>query len=222
MSFFYLRAVWSYIAQMIPCMLLAAGIFFLLRPWRRRRLSNRGLSSSPHREAALLLFLLFCAGLGALTLFPQGFWRWDSLYAMLQGEQVFAPVDLAFQLQRTQWIPFQNLLSGHSGWEIFMLLGNIIMFLPLGFFTALLWRDPSWLKSLLAGFSFSLFVEVIQFFIGRSSDVNDVLLNSLGALCGFWLFCLLRWHAPHMIQNFQCIRLEAPYGREIGDPTASS
>ena len=35
-----------------------------------------GLVSPPLREGALLLFALFCAGLGALTLFPSGLWSY--------------------------------------------------------------------------------------------------------------------------------------------------
>ena len=33
-----------------------------------------------------------------------------------------------------------------------------------------------------------LFIETIQFFIGRIADIDDVLMNSLGALVGFMLF----------------------------------
>ena len=212
MSRFYLSAIWSYIVQMLPCMLLAAGAFFLIRPWRKWNLTFQGLISGLYRESALFLFVLFCAGLGSLTLFPQGFWRWNSFCLMLQAKHVFALVDLSFQLQRIQWIPFLNMLNsdGPIGWGLFMLLGNIIMFSPLGFFVALLWRHPCWQKSLLAGFCSSFLVEIIQFFVGRGSDINDVILNSLGALCGFWLFCVLRQRFPILIKKFQCSPIGGP------------
>ena len=54
-----------------------------------------------------------------------------------------------------------------AGWLLFMLLGNIIMFVPVGFFPALLWRRARWWKSLLAGFCSSCTIEFTQFF--RSS-----------------------------------------------------
>ena len=38
---------------------------------------------------------------------------------------------------------------------------------------------------------------------------------ALGALCGFWLYLLLRRLAPKFTQRFQ---VEVRYGRETGDP----
>ena len=63
----YVEISWDYVAQMLPCMLLAALVFFLLRPWRKKRLARQGVASGGLREAALLLFVMFCAGL-ALSL----------------------------------------------------------------------------------------------------------------------------------------------------------
>ena len=42
----YWAVSWDYVAQMLPCMLLAALVFFLLRPWRKKRLV--GDSARPH------------------------------------------------------------------------------------------------------------------------------------------------------------------------------
>ena len=60
--------------QMLPGAWLALLLFLLLLPWRRKRLERSGLVSPPLREGALLLFLLFCAGRAALTVFPSNFW----------------------------------------------------------------------------------------------------------------------------------------------------
>ena len=64
-----------YAGEMLPCMLLALAVFCALLPARRRRLAARGLVSGPWREGGLLLFVMFCAGLAALTVFPAGFWN---------------------------------------------------------------------------------------------------------------------------------------------------
>jgi glycopeptide antibiotics resistance protein len=84
------------------------------------------------------------------------------------------------------------------------MLGNIAIFLPIGFFIALLWRKPRWWKSLFAGFATSFVIEFVQFFIGRSTDIDDIILNSAGALVGFWLFWLLRAVAPNVTAKFHC------------------
>ena len=66
----YLENIGEYLLQMLPCMCAALALFLLLRPWRRKRLARMRLSSGPWREGGLLLFVMFAAGLAALTLFP--------------------------------------------------------------------------------------------------------------------------------------------------------
>ena len=87
---------------------------------------------------------------------------------------------------------------------MFLMLANIGIFAPVGFFTALLWRKPRWWKSMLAGFCVSFAIEFIQFFIGRNSDVDDLILNTAGALLGYWVFWLLRALFPKFFAKFQC------------------
>ena len=57
------------------------------------------------------------------------------------------------------------------------------------------------LTDLLIGFGISFAIEVLQMFCGRTTDVDDLLMNTLGALIGYWMFlaaerqtsfCLLR------------------------------
>lgn len=202
----YLENIWEYFFQMLPCMSIALIAFLLLLPWRRGRLARMGLSSGPWREGGLLLFTMFAAGLAALTLFPAYFWTVGHWRGVLDGTQpLFPPVDYEIQLQTLQMEPFQEIFRAFRGpWVMFLMLANIGIFSPVGFFAALLWRRPRWWKSLLAGFCTSTVIEFIQFFIGRSTDIDDVILNTAGALAGFWIFCLLRAIFPKFLQKFQC------------------
>jgi|InofroStandDraft_1065614.scaffolds.fasta_scaffold02248_19 glycopeptide antibiotics resistance protein len=216
------RDTWDYVQQMIPLGLIALMILLLLRPMRKRRLKEQNLVSSLWRETALLLFVVFCAGLAALTLFPANLWAYvfDRLFC---GKTYFRMVwgDLTWTDFYPSWeetvsqipylpnmlTPFEEIsraLNRKSYWLLFMLLGNIIMFMPIGFFPALLWRGWRWWKSLLAGFCTSASIEFIQFFIGRSTDIDDVILNTTGALAGFWIFCLMKAIFPNFTQKFQC------------------
>lgn len=211
----------DYMEQMLPLGAAALIVFFLLRPLRKKRLSGLNLVSSGRRESALALFLVFCAGLAALTLFPANFWGYvfDWLFRRNHWSLAwsgrtpasFYPTweETASQLAYLPRMlkPFEEIsraLNRRSYWLLFMLLGNIIMFMPVGFFPALLWRGWRWWKSLLAGFCTSAMIELIQFFIGRSTDIDDVILNTAGALIGFWVFCLLRAIFPKLIEKFQC------------------
>ncbi len=65
---------------------------------------------------------------------------------------------------------------------------NIFMFLPLGFFLPLLWphyRKPA--NTLLFAFCATLIIELSQLFTFRATDINDLITNVLGALCGFFV-----------------------------------
>lgn len=70
--------------------------------------------------------------------------------------------------------------------------GNIIGFLPFGFFLSVLgyrFRN-GWLVGIL-GFSLSLLVECIQLVMKVGSfDVDDMLLNTLGAVFGYGIFVI--------------------------------
>lgn len=202
----YLENIVEYFFQMLPCMGIALLLFLLLRPRRQRRLRQEGLVSGPAREGALLFFVLFCAGLAALTLFPAYFWTAGHWRGVSDGTRpLFPPVDFRLRLQRLQLEPFQEIFRAFRGpWVMFLMLANIGIFAPVGFFTALLWRRPRWWKSFLAGLGASVFIEFVQLFIGRSSDIDDVILNTAGALAGFWIFRLLRAVFPNFVEKFQC------------------
>lgn len=200
----YLGNARDYAAQMLPCMCAGMAVYALALPVRRRRLDRLGLVSPRRRELALLLFVMFAAGLAALTLFPANFWHRQHWLAALRGERPLFPhwgdIDHILQL-----VPLQEIRRAVRGpWVMFLMVANIGIFLPVGVFSALLWRKPRWWKSLAVGLGASTAIESIQYFIGRSADVDDVLLNTAGALLGFWLFWLARALCPRLIAGFQC------------------
>ena len=216
----YIKNIWAYVAQMTPCMCLALVLFLILRPVRVRRLTEKGLISTPLREFTLLLFWIFVAGLGALTLFPAEFWSYvldRLLYPEIWGARWnwIGPADFYPSLEQVLadnrelhnlFVPFQEIRRAMLGipWLTFMLLGNIFMFVPIGFFSALLWRNGRWWRSFSVGLLSSGAIEAVQFFIGRRTDVDDLILNTAGAMLGFLLYCVLRFIWPKAIKEFQC------------------
>lgn len=73
------------------------------------------------------------------------------------------------------------------------LLGNIVLFVPLGVYVTLFDRNKGFLKNILLILLLSTCVEIIQyiFYLGVS-DVDDVILNGLGGFVGiaFYKFLL--------------------------------
>jgi glycopeptide antibiotics resistance protein len=65
-------------------------------------------------------------------------------------------------------------------------VANLLLFIPLGFLVGVRWRFlDRWGVVLALGIGFSLAIEATQFLLGgHDSSFDDVLMNSLGAVCG--------------------------------------
>lgn len=93
------------------------------------------------------------------------------------------------------FIPFRTILyylSGKQGLSVAArnLLGNIIAFVPLGFSLPVLFKRLKNMKyTLLISFLVTFSIETIQLFtcIG-SCDIDDIILNVLGATIGFLIY----------------------------------
>lgn len=71
-------------------------------------------------------------------------------------------------------------------------VGNTAMFVPMGILWPILYKelDTHW-KVIAAGVGFSLCIEIAQLpFFDRVSDIDDLLLNSIGFLAGYGLYLL--------------------------------
>lgn len=64
-------------------------------------------------------------------------------------------------------------------------VGNIVIFIPLGTYLSLFKNNKRVITNLLFVFILSLFIEIIQGFLGiGASDIDDIILNCLGGLVG--------------------------------------
>ena len=71
------------------------------------------------------------------------------------------------------------------------LLGNVLIFLPFGFFMAMASRYRSFLNTLIYSFALSLTIELSQLFMKVGCfDVDDLLLNTIGGILGFITFLI--------------------------------
>ena len=87
--------------------------------------------------------------------------------------------------------PVLNFIPLSSGIEISTIL-NIIFFMPFGFLLPTLWNKfRKFIPTVFAGIIFSLIIEVGQLFTIRATDVDDLIMNTLGTILGFILFKIL-------------------------------
>ena len=100
-------------------------------------------------------------------------------------------------IQYVRWDPTINLIpfQDFSASNIVGMALNVVMFAPLGFLLpAYFERYRQWNHTLFAGIATSLTVELIQLFTFRATDVDDLLMNTLGTVAGFLLAKLIFRH----------------------------
>ena len=92
------------------------------------------------------------------------------------------------------FIPFQEILRYKISSRLFVknVLGNMIMFLPFGFFVSYYLKVEKIHLPLALTFIASVSIELVQLAIGRVFDVDDIILNLLGGSIGFFIYNILR------------------------------
>jgi glycopeptide antibiotics resistance protein len=166
----------------VPCWLV-------FRLYRHR---TRGQPLSFPREILLLTFVVYLSGLAAVTLTPN---RSSRLRAQGTGGIELHP-SLASLTCSSATLP-----SGSSarGFCVRNARGNFLLFLPLGILLPLVWGRLRFWRGVQIAIALSFSIELIQYLSSalgtyRSADVNDFILNVLGACLGLALVSLLRLH----------------------------
>ncbi len=188
-----------YISDMLPYMLAAVLPTVLIRLAYTRRLRREGLKSNTHHELGLIIYIVFIAGLFSQTILANihtfQFGQVRSLINLVPGKIIYDSIVLWRQGDRLYFV--------------ISLLGNIIMFMPFGFFTPLLWNNKRLRDSLTAGFLASLTVEICQLpQLGRTTDVDDLWLNTLGAFFGWLCYKAVLRIFPNFTAKFRIKKSE--------------
>lgn len=146
------------------------------------------------RELVLAFFIVF---LGALIFLAT---RSTDLYAssdMIQTAQQRISNGHGIKLK-----PFGTILvylkKFPSQTFVANIIGNIILFIPIGFFLPLLWQKwQAFWKIMIVAFLFPVMIETAQLFIPRRFvDIDDVILNALGIMLGYGLYLLIKRAYP--------------------------
>lgn len=91
------------------------------------------------------------------------------------------------------FIPFKELLRYEFGTNLFYknIIGNILLFMPYGFFVSYYLRLDKKRMAFILVLLVSLAIECVQLLIGRCFDVDDILLNIIGGMIGYYVYRLL-------------------------------
>lgn len=193
-------SVFEYMREMLGSMLAGLPLIAAIRWLAAIRRKQKGISVTIPYEVGCWLFGLSLFGVLSQTILPE-------LAALFQGiPQGGNRVNLElFLVFRQTWDEvFRN---GNTAYFFINFLGNIAVFIPIGFFPPLLWKGfQKFWKAGLLGCGVSIFIELTQLLLPRGTDVDDIWLNTLGALTGYLIWRILRWAAPSF--TAKCANLE--------------
>lgn len=94
-------------------------------------------------------------------------------------------------------IPFRTMSTQNEyitqWWALKNLLGNIIPFIPFGFLLPVTYKKfSSMIGVFFIGLASILLIEIFQFFTKLGSfDVDDIMLNMIGIVCGYLMFLVI-------------------------------
>lgn len=179
-----MSAIIKYILNMMPYMVIAIPIYvvvrFIILKKKRKKLNL-------YREIAMFVFVIFLVGLASQTIIPKfeiGSSGGISIVKNRIHQTNLIPFKVLFETYREVFV------NGYINYFLINFLGNIIMFMPIGFFIPLLWEISN-KKVIMIGSCSSLFIEVCQLFLRRGTDIDDLILNTIGVIFGLLVYQFL-------------------------------
>ena len=138
------------------------------------------------REIILFIFFVYFLFLLLLTIFKGGCIEFSNQFnSFMYREHGLLGIINIVPIKET----INTFMHSETGMRNSLrnLIGNILVFMPLGFFIPLLFDKFNNLKKVLkVGCLSSLAIELSQLFVGSNvCDIDDVIYNTLGALAGF-------------------------------------
>lgn len=93
----------------------------------------------------------------------------------------------------SNFIPFKEMLRYEFGTKLFFknVIGNMIMFIPFGFFTSYFLKLKKFYSIFFLTLLTSITIETTQLLIGRVFDIDDIFLNIIGGLVGYFIFKII-------------------------------
>ncbi len=106
----------------------------------------------------------------------------------------------------SNFIPFKEMFRYEFGTGLFFknVVGNMIMFLPFGFFVSYFLNLDKIRYIFILSLVSSLSIETTQMVIGRVFDVDDIMLNIIGGILGYFIYRILfkiKEHLPAMLKK---------------------
>lgn len=103
------------------------------------------------------------------------------------------------------FIPFKEIFRYEIGSKLFVknIVGNIILFIPFGIFVSYLMKTRKSFPIVVISIITSSVIEYTQLKIGRTFDIDDILLNVIGGFIGYLIYLIIDILQDHMPSFFK-------------------
>lgn len=162
---------------------------------RTRFFKEYKYKSNSKREFVYSLFAGYSSALSLILFMPNAYL--SNKGVELSSNNFDFIGDFKERIHQGNWgvnvIPFKtikNYINYSASFHIFSnIIGNILIFIPLSYMLIYLYEPLRNLKNLIITLSLISFcIEFFQFFMGRSVDIDDIILNLLGGLIAYLIY----------------------------------
>lgn len=143
------------------------------------------MKKTRHQKLGFVLFVLYLVLLTYFLFFAEEMGRSPDARSQYS-------YNLTLFKEIRRFIVYRHLLGYKA--VLLNIAGNVVAFMPFGFFLPAIWRRMKrWYTTTLLSFTFSLCIETAQLILKVGSfDVDDLLLNTIGGLAGYLVYCMLK------------------------------
>ena len=169
--------------QVIPITLLV-GLLYITFRFLKLKKSNGDINYK--KESLYLIFVCYIVGLFNLVLVPRNFWDiiWYNIFYNF-NENPFAGIfDFSYNFIPTIY----KIIIGEytlDSWGKAMIVGNFLMFIPMGIMLPLVFKNINKKNIFVIAILITLSIEILQPIVGRSFDIDDIIMNFIGSIIGY-------------------------------------
>lgn len=182
--------VFGYFLEVIPITCVVGLTYVVLRLIYLKRTH---ISIVWSKEVMKALFICYLTGLFNLIVMPAGFWltffdgiafgSWNEMGPLFS----FGGYNLIPAI--VKWLRHELTIGS---WVKTMLIGNVTMFIPFGFFIPFVSEHITVRKVWGIAIVVPLSMELLQMCFGRSFDIDDLICNFLGIVIGFFIATVIK------------------------------
>lgn len=176
--------------QVIPITLLV-GILYIIFRFLKLKKNNSDINYK--REILYLIFICYIVGLFNLVLVPINFWNiiWYNIFYNFNENPFVGIFDFSYNFIPTIY----KIIIGEytpDSWVKAMIVGNFLMFIPMGILLSLCFENVNKKNIFKYAVLIPLAIEVLQLVVGRSFDIDDLVMNFLGIVIGYFIVELVK------------------------------